>query len=122
MTTTDPRIEAASRALVGIAFSNESERELEQIKDARWNVFVEDAVAALAAADAVDPLRQPGHRVDINGDDWTLQHPAECRPDMLACPLNVAVREYDVTAMADGTYTVVKTGEGDLLLMAELNS
>ena len=115
--TTDPRIEAAAQ---GIWQWHEENAASNAPTPTSHDMKL--AAAALAAADAVDPLRQPGHRVEINGDDWTLQHPAECRPNMLACSLNISVREYDVTAMADGNYTVVMTGEGDLLLMAELNS
>lgn len=107
---TDPRIDAAARELNNYLPNSFS--------SVAWATKM--ATEALAAADAVDPLRQPGHRVDISGDDWTLQHPAECRPDMLGCPLNIAVRVHDVTAVEDGTYSVTKTEAGDLLLTPEV--
>lgn len=118
--TTDPRIEAAARALVGVTFSAEAEVVLEQIKDARWDVFVEDAVAMLAAADAVDPLRQPGHHVEISEDCWTLQHPPECRADMLACQLNDAMRSMGLNGVPEGTYAVELTEDGSLFFPDEV--
>lgn len=77
------------------------------------------ATAALAAADAVDPLRRPGHRVEIAEDSWTLQHPPECRANMLACPLNDAMRSMGLNGVAEGMYTVELTEGGSLFFPDE---
>lgn len=119
--STDPRIEAAARAICAAQFPDVNDTYT-------WNVQFEDgkeeyraeAAAALAAADAVDPLRQPGHRVEISEDSWTLQHPPECRSDMLACPLNVAIRGLGLTGVPDGVYAVELTADGSLLFPDEV--
>ena len=110
MTTTDPRIDAAARGIwrwhEDVAASNTPEP---------TDSDVELAIAALAAADAVDPLRQPGHRAEISGFTWTLQHPAECRPDLLACPLTDALLQRGVSDIEDGLWSV-DLGKDDGLL------
>lgn len=116
---TDPRIEAAAKGICAAQFPD--------VDGAyAWNVqfndgkeeYLAEARAALAAADAVDPLRQPGHRVDIQGFQWTLQHPAECRPDMLACTISTSLAKTAVGALADGTYLVTQTGDDGALDLA----
>ncbi|POH58899.1 hypothetical protein [Arthrobacter glacialis] len=104
MPTTDPRIDAAARELNNYLPNSYS--------SVRWATDM--ATAALAAADAVDPLRKPGHRAEISGDTWTLQHPPECRADMLACPLNEAMRSLDPTCLADGVWTVELDADKEL--------
>ena len=97
---TDPRIEAAEMQIAAARSTNCSSKNL--------------AIAALAAADAVDPLRRPGHRVEVLEDSWTLQHPPECRADMLACPLNEAMRQVGLNGVDNGTYDVELTAYGSL--------
>lgn len=77
------------------------------------------ATAALAAADAVDPLRQPGHRAEVFAHSWTLQHPAECRANMLACPLNEAIRSMDPMRLEDGLWSVELDTDGYLAFLPE---
>lgn len=103
----DPRVQVAARAIqdVGIA--------LHPTACERF------ARAALSAADAVDPLRRPGHRVEIARFSWTLQHPPECRPDMLACPLTDALAQAGVGRVADGVWTVELDEDGILAFIPE---
>lgn len=133
----DPRIEAAARAW---AIHDETDGCFERV-DA-WGVledwereaypdeypgsdyedcanYRERAASALAAADAVDPLRRPGHRVEIARFSWTLQHPPECRPNMLACPLTAAIAQAGVGRIADGVWTVELDEDGTLAFLPE---
>ncbi|WP_315913598.1 DUF4326 domain-containing protein [Arthrobacter sp. lap29] len=102
----NPRIKAAAQALLEASKRDLPEGMAEKFDDVTWQVFEADAVAALAAADAVDPLRQPGHRVEISGFQWTLQHPAECRPNLLDCILTRATAAHGVSSISDGVWTV----------------
>lgn len=103
--TTDPRVEAAEMQIAAARSTNCSSKNL--------------AIAAIAAADAVDPLRRPGHRVEIAWFSWTLQHPAECRPDMLACPLTDALTQAGVSSVADGVWAVELHPDGYLTFSPE---
>ena len=33
------------------------------------------------------------HIAEFREDGWGLQHPVECRPNLLDCPLNIAIQE-----------------------------
>ncbi|MEV8180310.1 hypothetical protein [Specibacter sp. NPDC078692] len=105
----DPRIAAAVQAMSG--------RDLGRM-DREY--YQGHAAAAIAAADAVDPLRQPGHRVEIAGFSWTLQHPAECRPDLLDCPVTRAFIRLGVSDIPDGIHAVELTEDGSLFLPDEV--
>lgn len=130
--STDPRIDAAARAW---AIHREHDGCFERVdawealedweREAHPDEYPESdyedrdtylsfATAALAAADAVDPLRKPGHRTEISGDTWTLQHPPECRADMLACLLNEGMRSLDPTCLADGVWAVELDADKEL--------
>ncbi|MHA7270417.1 hypothetical protein [Arthrobacter sp. HLT1-20] len=106
--TTDPRIEAAIAGL--------DQADLHATKNGTpLSEYLEAlATAALAAADTVDPLRQPGHRVEIAQFSWTLQHPAECRPNLLDCPITRTLHRLGVSGIDDGTYVVELTADGSL--------
>lgn len=104
--TTDPRLEAAMEAILEGASNWENDHT--NIRDKTTNF----AKAVLDAVDAVDPLRKPGHLVEIRDDAWTLQHPPECRPDMLACPLNGAIRRLDPSSYHDGIWHVELDADG----------
>lgn len=78
------------------------------------------ATAMLAAADAVDPLRRPGHRAEIFHDSWTLQHPPECRDNMLACPLNEALRDFNADELVTGVWMVDLDADGYLTFGPEV--
>lgn len=108
--STDPRIEAAAQ---GIWQSYEENG----YSNSPEPTYMERALAkaALAAADAVDPLRKPGHLVEIRDDAWTLQHPPECRPNMLACPLNGELRRLDPSSYAEGIWHVELNADGRLV-------
>lgn len=97
---TDLRIQAAEIQIGAARATNCSSRNL--------------AIAALAAADAVDPLRQSGHRVEISKFTWTLQHPAECRPDLLSCPVTKALSQSGVSGVDDGVWGVELDGDKKL--------
>lgn len=105
----DPRIAAAVQAMSG--------RDLGRM-DREY--YQGHAAAAIAAADAVDPLRQPGHRVEIERFMWTLQHPAECRPDLLDCPVTRAFMQLGVSDIPDGVHAVELTVDGSLFFPDEV--
>ena len=70
-TMTDPRIEAAARAAHGDMMDPATESFDEASPWERDN-FRSLATAALAAADAVDPVREAARKVCIDSGDWTL--------------------------------------------------
>lgn len=112
---TDPRIDAAARALCSAMFPEVGANYAWNAQDqAGKEQYTAEASAALAAADAVDPLRQPGHRAEVADGTWTLQHPAECRPNLLACPLNEAMRNLDPACLTDGLWSVEMDDEKEL--------
>lgn len=51
------------------------------------------AEAAIAAADAVDVARRPGHVAEIADGRYYLQHPIECRPNLLDCDIDRRLRK-----------------------------
>lgn len=120
----DPRIEAGARELykLGAIRTYDWKTGLHTVMTP-WEYLSPDVQAqfrevsstALAAADAVDPLRQPGHRVQISQFSWTLQHPSECRPDMLACRVTQALQRTGVSGVDDGIWSVELGADGKLL-------
>lgn len=80
------------------------------------NDFITYAEEALAAADFVDPLRQPGHVLDLREDAYSLQHPPECRPDLLHCSLQVFMQEIEKAPALPGRYRVQLDDDGTLHL------
>lgn len=103
----DPRLEAAARAIQDEGLA------LHPTACERF------ARSALSAADAVDPLRKPGHRVQISQFSWTLQHPSECRPNLLACPVNAALQRQGVSNIDDGVWAVALDEDEDLCFTTE---
>ena len=65
---TDPRIEVAARAIC----DRHNGVWLDGDYDHDNDVWRCDATAALAAADAVDPVRKAARKVCIDSGDWTL--------------------------------------------------
>lgn len=117
--TTDPRIEAVAEVLYVQNVDSDDSGPFEFFTERKKNHYRNKAAGAIAAADAVDPLRQPGHRVEIAEDSWTLQHPPECRTDMLACPLNDAMRSMGINGVPEGVYAVELTEDGSLFFPDE---
>ncbi|WP_115790025.1 DUF6085 family protein [Arthrobacter silvisoli] len=99
--TADPRIEAAAEAYIA---------------QRKRRIVVRDMIIAiLAAADAVDPLRQPGHVIDLRETGYGLQHPPECRPNLLDCELDVFLSKLDEAPAAPGQYRV-ELSDGELIM------
>jgi len=75
-----------------------------------FGLWTAESVAAVAirAADAVDEVRLPGHVLEIREESWGLQHPAECRPNLLDCDVEHRVQELAVlghlSVLAHGRY------------------
>lgn len=111
--TTDPRMNAAVAAL------DQADLTASKNKTPLREYLEVLAAAMLAAADAVDPLRQPGHRASVDQFSWTLQHPAECRPNLLACPLTDALLKSGVSDVADGLWAVELDADGLLQFRLE---
>jgi len=65
---TDPRVEAMARAIC----DRHNGVWLDGDYDHDNDVWRCDATAALAAADAVDPVRKAARKVCIDSGDWTL--------------------------------------------------
>ena len=55
------------------------------------------------------------HVLEMTEDDWCLQHPLECRPNLLGCDVNVTLRE-TITTVRDqhgfGRHAVTRTEAG----------
>lgn len=100
----DPRIEAVAKVLE------------ERGENDDWEWCLGDAVAALAAADAVDPLRRPGHVLEIRPTSYGIQHPPECRPHLLDCELEILMSEEDKAPALPGRYQAEATPDGELIL------
>lgn len=78
------------------------------------------ATAALAAADSVDPFRQPGHVLEIRPTSYGIQHPPECRPHLLDCELEILMSEEDKAPALPGRYPAEVTADGELVLGARI--
>lgn len=48
----------------------------------------------------------PDHIVDIRDDNFALQHPARCRPDMFGCDVHLALSALEGRPMPIGRYRV----------------
>ncbi|WP_144628924.1 hypothetical protein [Arthrobacter woluwensis] len=59
------------------------------------------AEAAIAAADAVDVARRPGHVAEIADGRYYLQHPIECRPNLLDCDIDRRLRKPEWAPILD---------------------
>lgn len=91
--STDPRIEAVAR-VIGCFDPSEP-------MTPEWLKY---ATQALAAADAVDPLRRPGHVMEIRPTGYGIEHPPECRPLLLDCPLEILMSEQEKAPALPGRY------------------
>ncbi|MET4095133.1 hypothetical protein [Arthrobacter sp. UYCu712] len=91
--STDPRVEAVARVIGAYGTSEKVSAE-----------FMGYATEALAAADAVDPLRRPGHVLEIRPTSYGIQHPPECRPHLLDCPLEMLMSEEEKAPALPGRY------------------
>lgn len=105
MTAPDPRVEAVAR-VIGCFDPCES-------MTSEWLKY---ATQALAAADAVDPLRQPGHVLEIRPTSYGIQHPPECRPRLLDCELEILMSEEEKAPALPGRYSAAVTTDGELVL------
>jgi hypothetical protein len=103
--STDPRVEAVARS-IGCFGRNEQPHES----------FLGFARDALAAADAVDPLRQPGHVLEIRPNSYGIQHPPECRPNLLDCQLEIFMSETEKAPALPGRYPAELDTDGELTL------
>lgn len=110
MTATDPRIEAVAETL-------EKRNENDD-----WEWCLGDAVAVLAAADAVDPLRQPGHVLEIRPTSYGIQHPPECRPNLLDCELEGVMSGKEAASAGPGRYPAEVGPDGELVLGARIEA
>ena len=94
---TDPRLEAAARAL----YERHEPREPWEDAEDCHDYFRRGAVVALEALDAVDPVREAAKRVVTNADGATPRHrtsltaplyPSGCADDCVPCGF-AALRE-----------------------------
>lgn len=69
-----------------------------------------DRLAALEAA-----VGEQRHIVDIREADFGLQHPIECRDDLLGCAIGVALQDLTDQPMPVGRYVVSRLPDGQLL-------
>ena len=88
--------------------------------EARW--FAEGNVHpdVRALLDEVERLREvigeQRHIVDIGPESFGLQHPIECRPDLLGCPVGAALSALDEPPADVGRYVVTLNDDGYLAL------
>ena len=53
-------------------------------------------------------LDDPRHIVEFGDDNWSMQHPIKCRPDLIGCIVNQAVTDdaFDGPPEPEGRYVV----------------
>lgn len=101
MNITDPRVIALGKALAAMTDPlGVWEEQTSTYQD--W--YILPAMRLLDAADTVDPLRQPGHVVEFRESGYGLQHPPECRPNLLDCMPDVVLSEQDKAPKLPGRY------------------
>jgi hypothetical protein len=59
-----------------------------------------------------DRVEKPHHVVDLREDDFTIQHPLTCRPNLFACTANSWVREEGPFDLELGPYQLTPTKDG----------
>jgi len=118
---TDVPQEGGAELLAGSAYPTYRLAVFEFPDDARFSGHARtDLPAALDLLDEKDreiarlraTLGEQRHIVDVTATQFGLQHPVECRPDLLACPVRIALNALDGPPMPVGRYVVTLDDDG----------
>lgn len=111
-----PEITGPERSLISLlAHSKAMRGELEMTLSPLVVVAIAEHAASLQVE--VERLRaalgEQRHIADIRDQGFGLQHPVECRPNLIDCPVNVALESLHIDEVpVPGRYIVTLDGDG----------
>lgn len=77
---------------------------------------IADSVLPVIAAKITALLTRDVHVVDVGSTEFGLQHGFPCRPDLLGCPVNVALNCLDGPPAPVGRYHVWLDDAGEVII------